>query len=129
MPRAAPASRFELNSNDFHFDTEIIIQLLNAGARIVELPIPTYYGDEICRVERRSATPRTSSLATLRNVAHRAGVLYQRRFDAAVRTTTRHYDLKLGYPSSHTYALDAVPARTRGARHRRRAGAAGAASW
>jgi len=23
---------------------------MNAGARIVELPIPTYYGDEICRV-------------------------------------------------------------------------------
>src|SRR2546422_6571626 len=39
-----------LNTDDFHFDTEIIIQLLNAGARIVELPIPTYYGDEICRV-------------------------------------------------------------------------------
>jgi len=39
-----------LNSNDFHFDTEIIIQILNAKARIVELPIPTYYGDEICRV-------------------------------------------------------------------------------
>ena len=44
LPRSTP--------NDFHFDTEIIIQLLNAGQRIVELPIPTYYGDEICRVER-----------------------------------------------------------------------------
>ena len=31
---------FRLNSNDFHFDTEIIIQLLNARQRIVELPIP-----------------------------------------------------------------------------------------
>ena len=31
-------------------DTEIIIQLVNAKARIVEIPIPTYYGDEICYV-------------------------------------------------------------------------------
>ena len=41
---------FELNTNDFHFDTEIIIPFLLAGRKIVELPIPTYYGDEICRV-------------------------------------------------------------------------------
>jgi glycosyltransferase involved in cell wall biosynthesis len=41
---------FERNTNDFHFDTEIIIQLFRAGLRIKELPIPTYYGDEICYV-------------------------------------------------------------------------------
>lgn len=35
---------FEKCSNDFHFDTEIIIMLLNAGYKIVEVPIPTYYG-------------------------------------------------------------------------------------
>ena len=38
------------NSDDFDFDTEIILQLLGAGKRIVEVPIPTYYGDEISRV-------------------------------------------------------------------------------
>jgi 2-polyprenyl-3-methyl-5-hydroxy-6-metoxy-1,4-benzoquinol methylase len=31
-------------SNGFHFDTEIIILLLNAGYKIIEVPIPTYYG-------------------------------------------------------------------------------------
>ena len=41
---------FPLNTNDFHFDTEIIIQFMLGGMRIKELPIPTYYGDEICRV-------------------------------------------------------------------------------
>ena len=41
---------FQLNSNDFHFDTEIIIQFIFAGLRIKELPIPTFYGDEICYV-------------------------------------------------------------------------------
>jgi 2-polyprenyl-3-methyl-5-hydroxy-6-metoxy-1,4-benzoquinol methylase len=38
------------NSDDFDFDTEIILQLLAADKRIVEVPIPTYYGDEISRV-------------------------------------------------------------------------------
>jgi glycosyltransferase involved in cell wall biosynthesis len=41
----------ERNSNGFDFDTEIIIQLHDAGKRIVEVPIPTYYGDEICYVD------------------------------------------------------------------------------
>ena len=41
---------FERNSDGFNFDTQIIIQLVDAGKRIVEVPIPTYYGDEICYV-------------------------------------------------------------------------------
>jgi glycosyltransferase involved in cell wall biosynthesis len=41
---------FERNSDDFHFDTQIIIQLVDAGKRIIEVPIPTFYGDEICHV-------------------------------------------------------------------------------
>lgn len=41
---------FEANTNDFDFDTQIIVQLVHAGKRIVEIPIPTYYGDEICYV-------------------------------------------------------------------------------
>jgi glycosyltransferase involved in cell wall biosynthesis len=37
-------------SNDFDFDTEIILGLHAAGKTIAEVPIPTYYGDEICHV-------------------------------------------------------------------------------
>jgi 2-polyprenyl-3-methyl-5-hydroxy-6-metoxy-1,4-benzoquinol methylase len=37
-------------TNDFHFDTEIIIKLHHQNFRIVEVPIPTFYGDEICYV-------------------------------------------------------------------------------
>lgn len=37
-------------SDGFDFDTEIILGLHAAGKRIVEVPIPTYYGDEICYV-------------------------------------------------------------------------------
>lgn len=35
---------FERCSNNFHFDTEIIIMLMEAGYKIIEVPIPTYYG-------------------------------------------------------------------------------------
>jgi len=40
----------ERNTDAFDFDTQIIVQLIDAGKRIVEIPIPTYYGDEICYV-------------------------------------------------------------------------------
>lgn len=46
--------------------------------------------------------------ATLQNVAHRSGLLHQRRFDPRDEGNP-HKDVKLGYPSSHTYALAAVP--------------------
>src|SRR5947209_12699171 len=39
---------FDHMTDDFHFDTEIIIKLNHQGMRIREVPIPTYYGDEIC---------------------------------------------------------------------------------
>ena len=47
---ALKAIPFEVNSDGFNFDTQIIIQLNDAGKRIVEVPIPTYYGDEISYV-------------------------------------------------------------------------------
>lgn len=37
-------------TNSWHFDTQIILALAERGMRIVERPIPTYYGDEICHV-------------------------------------------------------------------------------
>ncbi len=41
---------FEVNSNDFHFDTEILLQAAYVKAQVAEIPIPTFYGDEVCRV-------------------------------------------------------------------------------
>ena len=35
---------------NWHFDTQIILEFLKRGFRIKEVPIPTYYGDEICHV-------------------------------------------------------------------------------
>jgi glycosyltransferase involved in cell wall biosynthesis len=48
--RALKEIPYEHNTDAFDFDTQIIIQLVHAGKRIVEIPIPTYYGDEICYV-------------------------------------------------------------------------------
>jgi len=102
---------FQYNSNDFHFDTDIIIQLLMAGLRIEELPIPTYYGDEICYVDGMKYA-KDVAISTLESRVHRMGLQYQRRFDVE-QTFEEHYDLKLGYASSHTMAIDAVPAGAR----------------
>ena len=41
----------ERNDDGFNFDTQIILQFREAGLRIAEIPIPTYYGDEICYVD------------------------------------------------------------------------------
>lgn len=41
---------FTRMTDDFHFDTEIIIKLHHQRYRIQEVPIPTFYGSEICYV-------------------------------------------------------------------------------
>ncbi len=41
---------FESFTNTWHFDTQIILAMAEREMRIVERPIPTYYGDEICHV-------------------------------------------------------------------------------
>ena len=46
-PQADPAGSMTWN---WHFDTQIILEFLRKGMRIKEVPIPTYYGDEICHV-------------------------------------------------------------------------------
>ena len=50
--RVSALSQIPFQSNDlgFSFDSDIIVQLHAAGLSIKEVPIPTYYGDEICRV-------------------------------------------------------------------------------
>jgi glycosyltransferase involved in cell wall biosynthesis len=109
--RALESIPFERNSNDFHFDTEIIIQLLIAKRSIVERPIPTYYGDEICRVNGvRYAC--NVVLATVKSRLQGLGVFYDRRYDCATEALGQ-YNPKFDYPSPHSLALARVPARSR----------------
>lgn len=37
-------------SNGFRFDTQIILEILKLRSKIVEVPIPTFYGDEVSHV-------------------------------------------------------------------------------
>jgi glycosyltransferase involved in cell wall biosynthesis len=98
---------FELNTNDFHFDTEIIIQLLYARLRIRELPIPTYYGDEICHVNGlRYAANVVKAVLVART--QRIGLFYDRRFDCQPALDTTHYEPKFDYASPHTAAVERV---------------------
>ncbi|MFM8958024.1 MAG: glycosyltransferase family 2 protein [Actinomycetota bacterium] len=41
---------FELNADYYDFDTQIILQMIAAEQRITEIPIPTFSGDELSRV-------------------------------------------------------------------------------
>lgn len=41
---------FELNADYYDFDTQIILQMIETHQRIVEIPIPTFYGNELSRV-------------------------------------------------------------------------------
>lgn len=42
---------FTQNTNEFHFDTEIIVQCRALNVDIHEIPINTFYGDEVCNVD------------------------------------------------------------------------------
>ena len=43
--------KFKSNTNDFHFDTEIIIQFLKNNFKIKEIAMSTHYGDEISHLK------------------------------------------------------------------------------
>lgn len=104
---------FALNTNDFHFDTEIIVQLMLAGLRIGELPIPTYYGDEICRVNgMKYAWDVTKAVLVARS--QQLGLFYDRRFDCAPATADNaHYQPKFEFLSPHSVAIELIPSGAR----------------
>ena len=128
--------RSPLNTNDFHFDTEIIIQLMLAGLRITELPIPTYYGDEICRVNgMKYAWDVTKAVLVARS--QQLGLFYDRRFDCApAAAANAHYSRSSTILSPHSVGARAHPERgprarsrlCRRLRRRRRSAASAAAA-
>lgn len=94
---------FDLNSNYFDFDTEIIVQLLDTGQRFREIPIPTFYGDEISRVNGIKYAALILRTTLLSRIV-RLGIFYDPRFYYQAGNT--EYFSKFGYPSSHQFALD-----------------------
>jgi glycosyltransferase involved in cell wall biosynthesis len=103
---------FERNTNDFHFDTEIILQLVIGQKAIVEHPIPTYYGDEICRVDGLRYAKNVLK-ASLQASLQRFHLFYDRRFDCAPVLAESRYPSKLDFDSTHSRVCDIVPAGAR----------------
>ena len=96
---------FELNSNYFDFDTEIIIQLLDTHKRIVEIPIPTSYGSEISRVNGFRYGALILSTSILSRLM-RAGIFYDPKFDYVAENA--QYVSKFGFDSSHQFAIERI---------------------
>jgi glycosyltransferase involved in cell wall biosynthesis len=100
---------FSLNSNDFHFDTEIFIQLIRGGFDIGEIAIPTHYGDEECRVNGIDYARNVVS-QSLRSRLHDMGLFYERKYD--VRGREGLYESKIDFASPAYVALQKIPPRS-----------------
>lgn len=74
--KALTAVPLNLNSDDFVFDTEIIVQLINKGFKIKEIPIDTRYFKEASQVGlKRSIEYGLGILRTLcRYLVHKTGI-------------------------------------------------------
>jgi len=91
---------FQANSDGFDFDTQIITQIVQAHGRIVEIPIPTYYGDEICYVNGMKY-----AFDVVRDVIEYR--LAQRGFGTSEWVgTAEDYAFKEGDGSSHAVILE-----------------------
>jgi len=86
---------FERNSDGFDFDSEIIVQLHEASKRIREIPVPTYYGDEICHVDGLRYA-RDVLVDTTRYRLHRMGL-----GSGELAFASEAYELKVDPRSSH----------------------------
>lgn len=89
---------FQHNSLGFDFDADIIIQFAEANLLICEVPIPTYYGDEICHVNGLGyawACLKTASQYRLMQ----GEIFYTPKFDLPTRP--RKYTVKASPTSLH----------------------------
>jgi 2-polyprenyl-3-methyl-5-hydroxy-6-metoxy-1,4-benzoquinol methylase len=93
--RALAAIPFERNADGFHFDTQIIVQLIESGLRIREIPIPTYYGDEISHVNGMQYAADVAR-DVLRYRMHKMGF-----GSGELAFATAGYEEKVGEGSSH----------------------------
>ena len=104
--KAIASVPFEHNSNDFDFDTDIIIQFLDTGKHIVEVAVPTFYGNEIAGAHGLRYAMRVLHSSILSRVT-RLGIYYHPKFDYEPDTNCK-YKAKFDYPSSHQFAYDQV---------------------
>lgn len=97
---------FQYNSDYFDFDTDIIIQLIDTHKRLHEISIPTFYGDEISRVNGIYYAFRIVRSCLLSRM-NKLALYYHPKFDYDPESNYV-YQQKFDFPSSQQYALDAV---------------------
>jgi glycosyltransferase involved in cell wall biosynthesis len=96
----------ELNTNDFHFDTEIIVQLVFSDATVKELPITTFYGDEVCHVDGMQYALDVIK-ASIKARLITMGIFYDPKFATQGESTSRYVD-KLDFSSTHSIAFEEI---------------------
>ena len=97
---------YELNNNDHSFDNEIIIQLLMANLNIKELPIPTYYGEEISYVNGLRYALQVF-IANIKAKVQKYGIFYDRKFNFKPENYD-NYELKEKFDSPHKRTIDVI---------------------
>ena len=82
--RSLETVNLEMNSDNFIFDQEIIAQLVNAKARITEIPVPTRYFAEASSASFVQSSVYGLSILRLlvRFMLHQGGVIHRREFDS-----------------------------------------------
>ncbi len=88
------------NTDDWHFDTEILLQGLARQASIAEIPVPPCYDHSIRRANGLIYAVHCIQ-TTLRYAMHRNGICYSRNYD--LNASGSKYSSKFADPySSHT---------------------------
>ena len=98
---------FRLNSSYYEFDTEIFIQMHMKGFKIKEIPIPTFYGDEISYLNSVKYGFRILKTTLLSSIG-KYGIFYDRKYDLQENITKKIYSAKLDFDSSHSYAISEI---------------------
>lgn len=94
---------FSHNSDQFHFDTEIIVQAVHLGWSIREVAVPTHYGDETCHVNGvQYAYNCFRSVVKYRLV--NLGLYYERNYDFGLFEGPTYHFKKSAY-SLHQFVL------------------------
>jgi 2-polyprenyl-3-methyl-5-hydroxy-6-metoxy-1,4-benzoquinol methylase len=104
---------FAFNSSGPAFDAEVAIQAGLAGVRCVEVAVPS-------RAHRRLGVVAgltyawDVTLACVKARAQELSLFFDRKFDCLPSTVSNiHYKPRLGFASTHTMALDRIPAGSR----------------
>jgi len=94
---------FDLNSNYFHFDTQILLQFKLAKKKIKEISIPTFYGEQISSlnsIKYGFAILNTTIIFFLQKF----GLFHDVKYDFLKSDGPENYLSKLDFDSTHSFA-------------------------